>query len=155
MNISKVLKVNHIKLNMVASTKQAALEELTDLLVHSGSVSNKENFLSDIYLREKQGPTGFENHVALPHGESTAVNQTTIAIGRTQHDILWEKLNNTYVRCIILYAIQKECRDKELIYSLRQVSTALAYDEIIEKLLSANTPWEIIDIISDESLFDA
>ncbi|TVO35707.1 PTS sugar transporter subunit IIA [Vibrio algivorus] len=150
MDISKVLKVNHIKLNMLANTKQEALEELTDLLVQSGSVSNKEEFLRDIWLREEQGPTGFENHIALPHGESAAVNQTTIAIGRTHHDISWETLSSTYVRCIILYAIKKECRDKDQIYSLRQVSTVLSYDEIIVKLLSANTSWEIIDIISDE-----
>jgi len=58
---------------MMAKSKEEAIEELTDLLVRDGSVINKDDFLKDVWLREEQGSTGFENHIAIPHGKSSGV----------------------------------------------------------------------------------
>ena len=44
MNISRVLNVKSIKLNLMAKSKEEAVEELTDLLVQDGSISNKDDF---------------------------------------------------------------------------------------------------------------
>jgi PTS system fructose-specific IIA component len=89
MDISTVLNVKNIKLNMTARTKEEVIEELTDLLVQDGAVTNKEDFIRDVWLREEQGSTGFENHIAIPHGKSSGVSRTALAIGRTQHTIPW------------------------------------------------------------------
>lgn len=105
MNISDVLNAKNIKLNMMAKTKEEAIEELTDLLVLDGVVISKNDFLKDVWLREEQGSTGFENHVAIPHGKSSGVARTALAIGRTQHQIPWETMDGSDVRCIILFAV--------------------------------------------------
>lgn len=65
MDISSVLNVKNIKLNMMAKSKEEAIEELADLLVRDGVVINKDIFLQDVWLREEQGSTGFENHIAI------------------------------------------------------------------------------------------
>gem|GEM_PF-1978875 len=64
MDISNVLNVKSIKLNMMAKSKEEAIEELTDLLVQDGAVINKEDFLKDVWLREEQGSTG--SKIILP-----------------------------------------------------------------------------------------
>ncbi len=87
MDISTVLNVKNIKLNMTARTKEEVIEELTDLLIQDGAVTNKEDFIRDVWLREELGSTGFENHIAIPHGKSSGVSRTALAIGRTQHAI--------------------------------------------------------------------
>jgi PTS system fructose-specific IIA component len=89
MDISTVLNVKNIKLNMTARTKEEVIEELTDLLIQDGAVTNKEDFIRDVWLREELGSTGFENHIAIPHGKSSGVSRTALAIGRTQHAIPW------------------------------------------------------------------
>ncbi|MDE1514673.1 fructose PTS transporter subunit IIA [Vibrio sp. dsl-7] len=148
MDISTVLNTKHIKLNMVAKTKEEAIEELTDLLVQGGSVINKEEFLRDVWLREDQGSTGFENHVAIPHGKSLAVSHTALAIGRTQHEIPWETMDGTDIRCVILFAVRLEDQDTTHIRLLTKVSCALADEEIIAKLLEENDPKNIIEILN-------
>ncbi len=50
----------------------------------------------------------FENHIAIPHGKSSAVINTTLAIGRTRRDIPQETLDGSSVRCIILFAVRLE-----------------------------------------------
>lgn len=82
-----MLNVKNIKLNMTARTKEEVIEELTDLLIEDGAVTNKEDFIRDVWLREELGSTGFENHIAIPHGKSSGVSRTALAIGRTQHAI--------------------------------------------------------------------
>ncbi|WP_353497600.1 PTS sugar transporter subunit IIA [Vibrio sp. CB1-14] len=151
MDISTVLNVKNIKLDMVAKTKEEAIEELVELLVKDGSVINKEQFLNDVWLREEQGSTGFENHVAIPHGKSSAASRTALAFGRTQHDIPWETMDDSDVRCVILFAVCLEDQNTTHIRLLSQVSGALADEELIEKLLKENSPEKIIDIFNSEN----
>ncbi len=81
MDISRILTPRRVNLNLQASSKEAAIIELTELLFSDGAISDKEAFIRDVWLREAEGSTGFENHIAIPHGKSSAVKQTTLAIG--------------------------------------------------------------------------
>ncbi|MNP34018.1 PTS system fructose-specific EIIABC component [compost metagenome] len=151
MDISNVLNVNNIKLNMLAKSKEEAIEELTELLVLDGAVINKADFLKDVWLREAQGSTGFENHIAIPHGKSSGVARTALAIGRTQYEIPWETMDGSDVRCIILFAVCLVDQNATHIRLLAQVSGSLADEEIIEKLLQENDPQKIIDLLNAEN----
>ena len=151
MDISNVLNVKSIKLNMMAKSKEEAIEELTDLLVQDGAVINKEDFLKDAWLREEQGSTGFENHIAIPHGKSSGVARTALAMGRTQYEIPWETMDGSDVRCIILFAVCLVDQNATHIRLLSQVSGSLADEEIIEKLLQENDPQKIIDLLNAEN----
>ncbi|EGM2643894.1 PTS transporter subunit EIIA [Salmonella enterica] len=148
MDITKILNTNRVILDMQATTKTAAIEELTDLLQKDGAISCRETFIQDVWLREAEGSTGFENHIAIPHGKSSAVVSTTLAIGRTRHDILWETLDGSNVRCIILFAVRLEDQNTTHIRLLSQVAGALADEEIIEQLLEEKSPQKIIELFS-------
>ncbi|MZI94014.1 PTS sugar transporter subunit IIA [Vibrio sp. CAIM 722] len=155
MDITKILTEKHIKLDMAARTKAEVIEELTDLLVEDGSVIDREQFIRDVWLREEQGSTGFENHIAIPHGKSAAVKNTTIAIGRTLHEVPWESLDGSDIRCIILFAVRLEDQNTTHIRLLTQVSSALADEDIIENLLVENDPKNIIQLFNETAEVDA
>lgn len=150
MDISSVLNVKNIKLNMMAKSKEEAIEELAELLVSDGAVINKDVFLKDVWLREEQGSTGFENHIAIPHGKSSGVTRTALAIGRSQHQIPWETMDGSDVRCIILFAVSLVDQNATHIRLLSQVSGSLADEEIVQKLLKENSPQKIIDLLNAE-----
>ena len=150
MDISSVLNVKNIKLNMMAKSKEEAIEELAELLVSDGAVINKDVFLKDVWLREEQGSTGFENHIAIPHGKSSGVTRTALAIGRSQHQIPWETMDGSDVRCIILFAVSLVDQNATHIRLLSQVSGSLADEEIVEKLLKEDSPQKIIDLLNAE-----
>lgn len=148
MDISTVLNVNNIKLNMMAKTKEEAIEELTDLLVQDGAVIHREEFIRDVWLREEQGSTGFENHIAIPHGKSSGVARTALALGRTQHQIPWETMDGSDVRCIILFAVCLVDQNDTHIRLLSHVSGSLADEDIIDQLLVENDPAKIIALFN-------
>ncbi|HBR4636376.1 TPA: PTS sugar transporter subunit IIA [Klebsiella pneumoniae] len=151
MDISTVLNVKNIKLNMTARTKEEVIEELTDLLIQDGAVTNKEDFIRDVWLREELGSTGFENHIAIPHGKSSGVSRTALAIGRTQHAIPWETMDGSDVRCVILFAVCLVDQNATHIRLLAQVSGSLADEDIIAKLLVESDPHKIITLFNSET----
>ena len=146
-----MLNVKNIKLNMTARTKEEVIEELTDLLIQDGAVTNKEDFIRDVWLREELGSTGFENHIAIPHGKSFGVSRTALAIGRTQHAIPWESMDGSDVRCVILFAVCLVDQNATHIRLLAQVSGSLADEDIIAKLLVESDPHKIIALFNSET----
>ena len=146
-----MLNVKNIKLNMTARTKEEVKEELTDLLIQDGAVTNKEDFIRDVWLREELGSTGFENHIAIPHGKSSGVSRTALAIGRTQHAIPWETMDGSDVRCVILFAVCLVDQNATHIRLLAQVSGSLADEDIIAKLLVESDPHKIIALFNSET----
>lgn len=146
-----MLNVKNIKLNMTARTKEEVIEELTDLLIQDGAVTNKEDFIRDVWLREELGSTGFENHIAIPHGKSSGVSRTALAIGRTQHAIPWETMDGSDVRCVILFAVCLVDKNATHIRLLAQVSGSLADEDIIAKLLVESDPHKIIALFNSET----
>lgn len=148
MDIYRILTPRRVNLALSATSKEEAINELTDLLVSDGAISDRAAFIADVWLREAEGSTGFENHIAIPHGKSSAVKQTTLAIGRTQQDIPWETLDGSQVRCIILFAVRLEDQNTTHIRLLSQVASALADDEVIAQLLVENDASNIIRLFS-------
>lgn len=146
-----MLNVKNIKLNMTARTKEEVIEELTDLLIQDGAVTNKEDFIRYVWLREELGSTGFENHIAIPHGKSSGVSRTALAIGRTQHAIPWETMDGSDVRCVILFAVCLVDQNATHIRLLAQVSGSLADEDIIAKLLVESDPHKIIALFNSET----
>ena len=146
-----MLNVKNIKLNMTARTKEEVIEELTDLLIQDGAVTNKEDCIRDVWLREELGSTGFENHIAIPHGKSSGVSRTALAIGRTQHAIPWETMDGSDVRCVILFAVCLVDQNATHIRLLAQVSGSLADEDIIAKLLVESDPHKIIALFNSET----
>lgn len=136
---------------MTARTKEEVIEELTDLLIQDGAVTNKEDFIRDVWLREELGSTGFENHIAIPHGKSFGVSRTALAIGRTQHAIPWETMDGSDVRCVILFAVCLVDQNATHIRLLAQVSGSLADEDIIAKLLVESDPHKIIALFNSET----
>ncbi|MDX5627272.1 MULTISPECIES: PTS sugar transporter subunit IIA [unclassified Brenneria] len=150
-SINDVLQQECIVLDSQAKTKEQIIDELTEVLYASGALANKEVFLRDVYLREEMGSTGFENHIAIPHGKSTAVLKTRIAIGRVKDDISWETIDGTRVKLVILFAVKDTDSDSRHIKILAKISIALGDDSVVDDLLNLKTRSEMYQLLLSTS----
>lgn len=91
--LSKVIHKELLKVGSKATTKGEIIEELADMLEVKGFVRSSEDFVRDVYLREEEGETGIGQGVAIPHGKSAAVIETTVAIAVLDQEIEWETLD--------------------------------------------------------------
>ncbi|WP_240205690.1 fructose-specific PTS transporter subunit EIIC [Vibrio sp. CyArs1] len=85
--MKEILNAQLIKLDLAATDKDAVFNELADVLVNAGKVSDKQQFVKDVWAREETGNTGFEDGIALPHAKSASVVSPAIAVGISKQGI--------------------------------------------------------------------
>lgn len=149
MNIAEVLKKERIALNISAAKKEDVLKTLTDLLYDSGALADKEAFLADVIQRECISTTGIGNGIAIPHGKSASVTETTAAIGRLTNAVEWESVDDQPVQLVVLLAVNDSDKNGNHVKLLSGMARKLASEENCRKLLNAETADEIISIFSE------
>ncbi len=149
MNVSEVLRKDRIELHLKSDTKEGALKELTELLYKSGALTDKEGFLKDVLDRESVSTTGIGNKIAIPHGKSANVLETTAAIGRADKPLEWESLDDKPVSFIVLLAVNEKDKTGVHVKLLSQMARKLASEETCKRLLEAKTVEEITGIFSE------
>ncbi len=148
MDISSVINESKINLKLDAHDKDEVLSAMVDMLVEAGDVNSKEEFIKDVYYRESEGETGIGDGIAIPHGKSHSVVKTSLAMARTLEPVEWETLDGKPVRFIILFAVRDIDKTTVHIKLLSEVATKLADEEVLDKLLTSDTPTEIISIFN-------
>ena len=149
MNVAEVLKKERIAENLSAKTKEEALAKLTDLLFESGALSDKDAFLKDVLDREAVSTTGIGNGIAIPHGKSANVKETTVAIGRLENEVEWESVDDKPVKLIVLLAVNEEDKTGVHVKLLSGMARKLAAEQTCKRLLDAKDADEIINIFSE------
>lgn len=143
MDITNVMRDSCINLHLKGRTKAEIIEEMTDMFEQSGVLSDREQFVKDVYLREAEGPTGIGDGVAIPHGKSDAVITTAMAVGRAEEYVEWESLDEKPVRVFVMFAVNSADKS-QLVSLLSQVAVALCDDEVIKQLFITKDAGEII-----------
>lgn len=149
MNVAEVLKAEHIDLNLNAESKEDALAALTELLYKSGKLSDKEAFLKDVLDRESVSTTGIGNGIAIPHGKSPSVIETTVAIGRLTKETDWESVDDKPVKLVVLLAVNDADKTGVHVRLLSEMARKLASADNCMRLLNAADADEIIKIFSE------
>lgn len=147
-DIGKIVNPDLISLDLKGKNKAEIIDELSDLLTKDGDVIDKEAFVEDVFKREEEGETGIGQGVAIPHGKSKAVVNTTIAIGLSDHPIEWETLDDKPVSIIILFAVRDQDASTLHLKLLQQVAMLLSDDGFIDNLRNAKTKEEVINLLS-------
>lgn len=149
-DMSKITNLNLISLNLNGKNKSEVIEELSELLFQDHDITDKTDFIHDVFKREAEGETGIGQGVAIPHGKSKSVKNTTIAIGLSNHPIPWETLDDKPVTAVILFAVRDQDADTLHLKLLQQVAILLSKDSFIEKLHQAKTKERVIKLLCDE-----
>ena len=108
MDLREILSEDIIDLDLKGTTKDEILHELSQHLFDAGYITDIDQFVKDIYVREAAGITGAGNHIAIPHGKSSAVKKITIAVGRSEHYVEWESYDEQPVNLFFLFCVSDD-----------------------------------------------
>ena len=82
-----VIPADAIKPNLDSTTKTAVMEELLDMLVEQGYVTDRERVRQALLDREEQGSTAVGKGVAFPHCKTEGIRQLAAAFGRSAQGV--------------------------------------------------------------------
>lgn len=148
MKNTNVIDINNIIFTNKFSSKQEAILKLSELLVESQIVIDKQKFIEDIFERENRGSTFVGENLAIPHGFSNQVKRPSIAIARVDNPFLWDE-NDNKVKLTILFAIPEDDELEEESEVLKKIAAALGDEDLIKDLLNAHTKEKLIYILKD------
>ncbi|KIL48722.1 PTS mannitol transporter subunit IIA [Jeotgalibacillus campisalis] len=141
--MSTLLTAQNILLNTSLSTKEEAIERAGRVLVDQGYVT--ENYIAEMKKREELTSTFMGNFVAIPHGTEeakTEVKASGLSFLQVPEGVEW---NGEQVKLVIGIA----GKDGEHLELLSQIAIVCSEMENVEKLASATSEQEIIQIFED------
>jgi fructose PTS system EIIA component len=146
-DLQSVLDKELIVLNLQASTKEEVIEKLAEVLYKNDKLISKEVYIKDVLERERHCTTGIGSGIAIPHGKSNGVKQTSIAIGKLLEEIEWQAFDKKPVKMVFLLSVKKEDTEEMHLRTISSIATSLSEDDTINRLLKATTTEEIIALL--------
>ncbi|MCA0971668.1 fructose-specific PTS transporter subunit EIIC [Halobacillus litoralis] len=147
MRITDLLTTDTILLNMKASSKPEAIDELVGKLDAAGKLSNRDEFKQAIQAREDQSTTGIGEGIAIPHAKTNAVKDPAIAFGRSADGLDYESLDGQPTNLFFMIAASEGANNTHL-ETLSRLSSFLMDTSFREKLEAAKTEADVIEAIN-------
>ena len=148
MDLKNVINRENVLVDIEGTTKEEVLKALCNQLFNTGYINDVDDFYADVLAREEEGLTGLGKGIAIPHGKSESVINTTIAIGKTKQPIEWGSLDDKPVEVILLFAVKHSDATTTHIKLLQKVAIMLADDEFLVALQKAENEDELFGMIT-------
>ena len=147
MRIKDILSPESMIMDLKATDKEAAINEMADLEVATGIVNNKEEFVKSIWARENESTTGIGEGIAMPHARNKSINKARVLFAKSEKGIDFNSLDGQPVHLFFMITAP-DGADNTHLQALAKLSGLLVNPDLIAKLKAATKPEEIIDIFT-------
>lgn len=144
--IDELMNENLILLDLKNRDKGECLEEIAELLVNEGRVTDKTEYLDAVLKREALGATGIGMQVAIPHGKSRAVLRPSLVMAKSAGGVDFQAPDKTLANLIFLIAVPDHTDDLHL-KILAGLARSLMHTEFRNQLLGSNDKRELLKIL--------
>jgi len=148
MNLKSVLTEDTVCLHLKSLTKNDVINELLDLLVGAGKISDKDAALAAVLDREQKMSTGMKHGIAIPHGKSSCVDDLVACIGVSDNPVEFDSLDGEPCRIFIMTLSPVEKTGPHLQF-LAEVSQLFKSAEKREEIINADSAQTIIRVLSE------
>lgn len=147
MRIKDILNPESMIMDLQATTKDEAINEMADLEVATGIVNNKEKFVESIWAREKESTTGIGGGIAMPHARNEYINKARVLFAKSEKGVDYDSLDHQPVHLFFMITAPAGA-DNTHLQALAKLSSLLINPDLVEKLKAAKTADEVIDLFS-------
>lgn len=118
--------------------KEAIIFEMADTLQKAGKITEILPFIDAVHAREAAGPTAVGFNLGLPHGRSSCVKQTALALARFSSPILWDIDTGETAQIVIMIAVPEETSPDTHLDLLASLSRQLVHEDFRHMLLTSS-----------------
>ncbi|WP_297281227.1 fructose-specific PTS transporter subunit EIIC [uncultured Anaerococcus sp.] len=150
MEIRDLLKKELMILDLKSSSKEDAIEELSNKFYENGYVKSKDEFAKGLRKREEEGSTALGDGVAIPHSKNKTVNEPAVLFARKKAGLDYEALDGegTY----IFFAIAAPDGENNLhVQTLADLSKMIMKAGFVDDLKKVNSPDDVYAVIDKYS----
>ena len=150
MHINDLLKPESIALGVSApSSKEEAIRLLADYMEKGGNLSDKEQYVKDVLIREGSGTTGLGDGIATPHAKSDGVKAAGLAAMTIPDGMDFAAMDGNPSRLFFMIAAPNGANDEHLAI-LSKLATMIMDPDFKEALIAAKSVDEFRKLIDDK-----
>lgn len=146
--ITELMPSGLITLEEPPAEKTDAIEYLLDHITETGRVTDRESALSALVQREQETTTGVGKGIAIPHAQTSAVDQPSVAFCRSSAGIDFESMDEKPAHLVFMILVPENGSDEHL-EILSSLSRSLLHEEVREGLYDAETPTDVQAVIAE------
>lgn len=145
MDLKQLLLKDAMIMDLKATTKEEAIEEMVDKYYQVGVIDDKELYKADILKREAQTSTGIGEGIAMPHARDKAVKRATVLFAKSAKGIDYKSLDGQPAYLFFMIAAP-DGADNLHLQALAALSSLLINPELVKNLKAAKTADEVQEL---------
>jgi len=149
MRLRDLLDESVVRVGLESRDKEECFEELIDLLVRAGRLSDRAGALEAVLQREQQGTTGIGDGIAIPHGKHASVPTLTVAVGTSPDGIEFDSMDGKPVHAVFMLLARINDPGPH-IRALAEIARLVQTPGLYRRLVEADSAREILDILDAE-----
>lgn len=149
MKLVDILAPGAVSVDLAATSKKEALEELCGLLAKADKLPDAPAMVRTLLEREALGSTGIGQGVAIPHGKAPAIKAQAAALGISKRGVDFDALDGEPVHILFLLVAPPDAAGNHL-KALAKVSRLLKDKFFRQALKDSKSSDEILKIIREE-----
>jgi PTS system fructose-specific IIA component/PTS system nitrogen regulatory IIA component len=149
MRLRDLLDESVIQVGLKSRDKEQCFEEMIDLLVKAGRISDRAGALAAVRQREAQGTTGIGMAVGIPHGKHASIPTLTAALGISEKGIEFESIDGEKVRLVFMLLARVDDPGPH-VRALAEIARLVQTPGFFRRLMDAKTPKDVLDVLDAE-----
>ncbi|HVO77206.1 MAG TPA: PTS sugar transporter subunit IIA [Candidatus Bathyarchaeia archaeon] len=147
MKLGDYITPKKVKLGLQGDTKEEVIEELVSLLADTHPVSDADVIYEAVIARERQGSTGMEQGVAIPHAKSAAVEKLSVVVGISRDGIEFASQDRKPAHLFFLM-VAPTSESGPHVQAIAKIVKMIKLEKFRKKLVDAKRPDEVVEAIS-------
>ncbi|KRM79157.1 fructose-specific phosphotransferase system, enzyme IIABC [Lapidilactobacillus dextrinicus DSM 20335] len=148
MKIQDLLLKDAMIMDLQATTKEAAIDEMIARYHQVGVVDDVNNYRDAILKREAESTTGIGDGIAMPHAKVSSVKKAAVLFAKSDQGVDYNALDGQPVHLFFMIAAPEGANNEHL-QALSALSSLLINPDLVAALKKAKTPDEVQQLFSD------
>lgn len=150
MKIKDLLRKELMIMDLKATTKIEAIDEMIAKLKEKNVIESSEIFKEFILKREEKGTTGLGDGIAMPHAKTSTVKKASVLFAKSKNGVDFNALDGEPVNIFFMIAAEEGAHDLH-IETLSKLSKMLVNDEFVKELMNSKTEDDVYSLIDKYS----
>lgn len=146
MNLLDLISPDCIRAPLHATDKRGVIDELVDVLVEAGRVTDAESLKQAVWSREQTRTTGIGHGLAIPHGKCPGLPALAMAIGKPAEPLDFQAIDDRPVQLVVLLASPPD-RTSDHIQALARISRLMTLETFRQSIYDAESADEVYELI--------
>lgn len=146
MRLTDHIRPERIKIGLDGENKEEIIEELSELLGESDDCCDADSIMEAVLAREREGSTGLELGVAIPHAKCDAVSELSVVIGISKEGVDFESQDGKPSHLFFMM-IAPKTESGPHVQAIAKIVKMIKLDSFRSRLLKSTDPKDVIDAI--------